>query len=44
MGGMLAATFLAIFFVPVFFRLVMDWDWRHVSTLGRKLRIGKQPK
>ena len=44
MGGMLAATFLAIFFVPVFFRLVMDWDWRRVSTLGRKLRIGKQPK
>jgi len=39
MGGMMAATFLAIFFVPVFFRLVMDWDWRHLSTLARKTRI-----
>ncbi|BAU48362.1 transporter [Sulfurifustis variabilis] len=27
MGGMLAATFLAIFFVPLFFRLVTDWRW-----------------
>ncbi len=25
MGGMMAATFLAIFFVPLFFRLVTDW-------------------
>ena len=24
MGGMLAATFLAIFFVPMFFRLIFD--------------------
>ena len=24
MGGMLAATFLAIFFVPLFFRLITD--------------------
>ncbi len=41
MGGMLAATFLAIFFVPVFFRLVMDWDWRHASNLVRKARWRK---
>lgn len=25
MGGMIAATFLAIFFVPLFFRLIMEW-------------------
>jgi multidrug efflux pump subunit AcrB len=25
MGGMLAATFLAIFFVPLFYRLLTDW-------------------
>jgi hypothetical protein len=24
MGGMIAATFLAIFFVPMFFRLIID--------------------
>jgi len=28
MGGMLAATFLAIFFVPLFFKVIFD---RHVS-------------
>jgi hypothetical protein len=28
MGGMLAATFLAIFFVPLFFKLVTD---RHLT-------------
>lgn len=25
MGGMISATFLAIFFVPLFFRLIMEW-------------------
>jgi multidrug efflux pump len=25
MGGMIAATFMAIFFVPLFFRLIMEW-------------------
>jgi multidrug efflux pump subunit AcrB len=28
MGGMLAATFLAIFFVPLFFKLISDWRLR----------------
>jgi multidrug efflux pump subunit AcrB len=28
MGGMLAATFLAIFFVPLFFRLIADIRFR----------------
>jgi HAE1 family hydrophobic/amphiphilic exporter-1/multidrug efflux pump len=28
MGGMMAATFLAIFFVPLFFRMVTDWRIR----------------
>ena len=28
MGGMLAATFLAIFFVPLFFKLIVDGDLR----------------
>ena len=28
MGGMLAATFLAIFFIPLFFKLIVDRSWR----------------
>ncbi len=28
LGGMLAATFLAIFLVPLFFKLVNDWNFR----------------
>ena len=28
MGGMLAATFLAIFFVPLFYKLITDWTVR----------------
>jgi len=28
MGGMLAATFLAIFFIPLFFKLMTDWHLR----------------
>ena len=28
LGGMLAATFLAVFFVPLFFKLVNDWHFR----------------
>jgi HAE1 family hydrophobic/amphiphilic exporter-1/multidrug efflux pump len=28
MGGMLAATFLAIFFIPFFFKLIVDRSWR----------------
>lgn len=26
MGGMIAATFMAVFFVPLFFRLIMEWS------------------
>jgi hypothetical protein len=32
MGGMLAATFLAIFFVPLFFRVITDRKLREVRT------------
>jgi len=32
MGGMLAATFLAIFFVPLFFKLVVDRRLRVVDA------------
>ena len=28
MGGMIAATFLAIFFIPLFFKLIVDRSWR----------------
>ena len=28
LGGMLAATFLAVFMVPLFFKLVNDWNFR----------------
>jgi multidrug efflux pump len=27
MGGMMAATFLAIFFVPLFFKMITDWHF-----------------
>ncbi len=33
MGGMLAATFLAIFFVPLFFRLLTDRKLREARTV-----------
>jgi multidrug efflux pump len=42
MGGMLAATFLAIFFVPMFFKLMTD---RHLtekrSTREIKEEVGR---
>jgi hypothetical protein len=45
MGGMLAATFLAIFFVPTFFKLLTD---RHLvekrSTREIKDEIGRERK
>ena len=45
MGGMLAATFLAIFFVPMFFKLMSD---RHLtekrSTREIKDEIGHAQK
>ncbi len=42
MGGMLAATFLAIFFVPLFFRLIMDRklsESRSVEDLYAEARL-----
>ncbi|HEX7046121.1 MAG TPA: multidrug efflux RND transporter permease subunit [Gammaproteobacteria bacterium] len=39
MGGMLAATFLAIFFVPLFFRLIMDFRTKRAPQ-----RIALQPE
>ncbi len=35
MGGMLAATFLAIFFIPLFFKLMTDWQ-----SVGEALHRG----
>ena len=34
MGGMIAATFLAIFFVPLFFRLITDRRLREEAHQG----------
>jgi len=34
-GGMLAATFIATFFVPVFFRWVAGWGRRKPLPSGR---------
>lgn len=31
LGGMLAATFLAIFYIPLFYRLLSEWSERKVS-------------
>jgi HAE1 family hydrophobic/amphiphilic exporter-1/multidrug efflux pump len=31
LGGMLAATFLAVFLVPLFFKLVNDWNFRSTN-------------
>ncbi|MDI9332916.1 MAG: multidrug efflux RND transporter permease subunit [Cytophagales bacterium] len=39
LGGMLAATFLAIFLVPLFFKLVNDWHFR--STVSDFKHVGK---
>ena len=38
MGGMIAATFLAIFFVPLFYRLIIDRRLREKRTQGPALR------
>ncbi len=32
LGGMLAATFLAVFLVPLFFKLVNDWHFRSLPS------------
>ena len=34
LGGMLAATFLAIFFVPLFFVLLRKWTKREIQSTG----------
>jgi hydrophobe/amphiphile efflux-1 (HAE1) family protein len=39
LGGMLAATFLAVFLVPLFFKLVNDWNFR--STQDDYKYVGK---
>ncbi len=39
LGGMLAATFLAVFLVPLFFKLVNDWHFR--STEGDFKNLNK---
>ena len=35
MGGMIAATFLAIFFIPLFFKLIVDRTWRESRTASQ---------
>lgn len=36
LGGMIAATFLAIFFVPLFFRLILGWTESHKQEKDRE--------
>ena len=38
MGGMISATFLAIFLVPLFFKLVNDWNLRSTKEHPRGSR------
>jgi len=38
MGGMIAATFLAIFFVPLFFRLLIDLKLKESRTKAELMR------
>jgi hydrophobe/amphiphile efflux-1 (HAE1) family protein len=45
MGGMLAATFLAIFFIPLFFKLMTDgkpWEKRSTEELRAEIQQHKQ--
>ncbi|HTS52557.1 MAG TPA: multidrug efflux RND transporter permease subunit [Burkholderiales bacterium] len=45
MGGMLAATFLAIFFIPLFFKLMTDgkpWEKRSTEDLRAEIQQHKQ--
>jgi multidrug efflux pump len=45
MGGMLAATFLAIFFVPWFFRVLVDrrlQERRSVDELRQEARLAHE--
>jgi len=46
MGGMLAATFLAIFFIPLFFKLMTDgkpWEKRSTEELRTEIEQHKRP-
>ena len=43
MGGMIAATFLAIFFVPLFYRLITDRRLREKRTQGPAPVRGRAP-
>ena len=45
MGGMLAATFLAIFFIALFFKLMTDgkpWEERSTQELRAEIAQHKQ--
>ena len=44
MGGMLAATFLAIFFVPLFFRLITDRRFREPRSSEDIVRGGRSTR
>lgn len=39
LGGMIAATFLAIFFIPLFFRLLSEWTHRTPTTTSTSTKI-----
>ena len=41
-GGMLAATFLATFLIPMFYMLVMQWSKKLSDKFGRKSNQGEQ--
>jgi len=46
MGGMLSATFLAIFFIPLFFKLMTDgkpWEKRSTEELRTEIEQHKRP-
>ncbi|MDR3624183.1 MAG: multidrug efflux RND transporter permease subunit [Chlamydiales bacterium] len=43
MGGMLSATFLAIFFVPLFYRLIIEFVTRKEKTEPVKTKEGVKP-
>ena len=43
LGGMMAATFLAIFLVPLFFKLVNDWNFRSKPEDYDRLELADKP-
>ena len=42
MGGMLAATFLAIFFVPMFFRIIVDRKLKEPRSTAQMQAEGRE--